>query len=113
MDLIELVEKNDINEERDNFNVGDTVEVHVIIREGDKERVQVFKGNVISKRGSGSKKMFTVRKISFGIGVERIFPLYSKSIKIIKVIRKGKVRRSKLYYLRQLKGKAATIKESR
>jgi large subunit ribosomal protein L19 len=113
MDLIDLVEKNDIKEERDNFNVGDTVEVHVIIREGDKERVQVFKGNVISKKGSGSKKMFTVRKISFGIGVERIFPLYSKSIKKIIVIRKGKVRRSKLYYLRQLRGKAATIKESR
>lgn len=113
MNLIDLVEKNDIKEDRDNFKVGDTVEVHVIIREGDKERVQVFKGNVISKRGSGSKKMFTVRKVSFGIGVERIFPLYSKSIKKIKVVRKGKVRKSKLYYLRHLKGKAATIKESR
>ena len=73
----------------------------------------MFKGNVISKRGSGAKKMFTVRKLSFGIGVERIFPLYSKSIKKIKVVRKGRVRRAKLYYLRDLKGKAANIKESR
>ncbi|HHF51892.1 MAG: 50S ribosomal protein L19 [Candidatus Aminicenantes bacterium] len=113
MNLIDLVEKDNIKEDRDNFNVGDTVEVHVIIREGDKERVQVFKGNVISKRGSGAKKMFTVRKLSFGIGVERIFPLYSKSIKKIKVVRKGRVRRAKLYYLRDLKGKAANIKESR
>ena len=113
MNLIDLVEKDNIKENRDNFNVGDTVEVHVIIREGDKERVQVFKGNVISKRGSGAKKMFTVRKLSFGIGVERIFPLYSKSIKKIKVVRKGRVRRAKLYYLRDLKGKAANIKESR
>ena len=113
MNLIDLVEKDNIKEDRDNFNVGDTVEVHVIIREGDKERVQVFKGDVISKRGSGAKKMFTVRKISFGIGIERIFPLYSQSIKEIKVVRKGRVRRSKLYYLRSLKGKAANIKESR
>jgi large subunit ribosomal protein L19 len=113
MNLIDLVEKEMIKEDRDNFNVGDTIEVHVIIREGDKERVQVFKGDVISKRGSGAKKMFTVRKISFGIGVERIFPLYSQSIKKIEVVRKGRVRRSKLYYLRHLKGKAANIKESR
>ncbi len=113
MDLIDMVEKNDIKEDRDNFKVGDTVEVHVIIREGDKERIQMFKGNVISRRGSGAKKTFIVRKISFGVGIERIFPLYSKSIKKIKVIRKGKVRRSKLYYLRDLKGKAASIKESK
>ncbi|MBD3413612.1 MAG: 50S ribosomal protein L19 [Candidatus Aminicenantes bacterium] len=113
MNLIDLVEKNEVKEDRDHFKVGDTIEVHVIIREGDKERIQVFKGNVISRRGSGAKKMFTVRKISFGVGIERIFPLYSKSIKKIKVLKKGKVRRSKLYYLRSLKGKAASIKESR
>jgi len=113
MNLIDLVEKNDIKEDRDSFKVGDTIEVHVIIREGDKERIQVFKGYAISKTGSGSKKMFTVRKVSFGIGVERIFPLYSKSIKKIKLLRRGKIRKSKLYYLRDLKGKAATIKESR
>jgi tRNA (guanine37-N1)-methyltransferase len=95
------------------FRVGDTVKVHVIIREGDKERVQVFQGDVIAKRGSGLGATFTVRKVSFGIGVERIMPLHSKMIKKIEVVRHGKVRRAKLYYLRKLKGKAAKLKEKR
>jgi large subunit ribosomal protein L19 len=85
----------------------------VIIREGDKERIQVFRGDVIAKRGSGMNTTFTVRKMSFGIGVERIFPLHSKMLKKIEVVRKGKVRRAKLYYLRKLKGKAARLKEIR
>lgn len=93
------------------FRVGDTVKVHVLIREGDKERIQIFKGDVIAKRGSGLGATFTVRKVSYGIGVERIFPLHSKMVKKVEVIRHGKVRRAKLYYLRQLKGKAAKLKE--
>lgn len=93
------------------FRVGDTVKVHVLIKEGDKERIQIFKGDVIAKRGSGLGATFTVRKISYGIGVERIFPLHSKVVKKVEVVRHGKVRRAKLYYLRQLKGKAAKLRE--
>ena len=113
MNLIELVEEKQLKKGSDSFRVGDTVKVHVIIREGDKERIQVFRGNVITKRGSGLGTTFTVRKISFGIGVERIFPLHSKMIKKIEVVRHGKVRRAKLYYLRKLKGKAARLKEQK
>ena len=113
MNLIDLVEESHKNNDIDAFKVGDTVKVHVIIREGDKERIQIFKGDVIVKRGSGSGATFTVRKISFGIGVERIFPLHSKMIKKIEVVRRGKVKRAKLYYLRGLKGKAARLKEER
>ena len=113
MNLIDLVEEKQLKKSTDSFRVGDTVKVHVIIREGDKERIQVFRGNVIAKRGSGLGTTFTVRKISFGIGVERIFPLYSKMIKKIEAVRHGKVRKAKLYYLRKLKGKAARIKEQK
>jgi len=113
MNLIDLVEEKQLKKGSDSFRVGDTVKVHVIIREGDKERIQVFRGNVITKRGSGLGTTFTVRKISFGIGVERIFPLHSKMIKKIEVVRHGKVRRAKLYYLRKLKGKAARLKEQK
>jgi len=95
------------------FNVGDTVEVHVRVIEGDKERIQVFKGVVIKFRGSGSTRTFTVRKISEGIGVERIFPLSSPMISKVKVASRGQVRRAKLYYLRKLTGKATRIKEKR
>ena len=95
------------------FKSGDTVNVHVKISEGEKERIQVFQGVVIKKTGGFSSARFTVRKISSGVGVERIFPLYSPSIDKIEVITKGKVRRSKLYYLRNLRGKAARIKEKR
>jgi large subunit ribosomal protein L19 len=113
MNLVNMVEDEQLNKGLDPFNIGDTIKVHVIIREGGKERIQVFKGNVIAKRGAGISATFTVRKVSFGIGVERIFPLHSKMIKSIEVVRKGKVRRSKLYYLRDLKGKAARLKELR
>jgi large subunit ribosomal protein L19 len=113
MNQIESVEKNQLKEDVKAFRIGDTVKVHVIIREGDKERIQVYQGDVIAKKGSGISATFTVRKTSFGVGVERIFPLHSKMIKTVKVVRRGKVRRAKLYYLRKLKGKAAKLKELR
>lgn len=113
MDLMHLVEEKQLKKDVEPFNVGDTVKVHVIIKEGDKERVQIFQGDVIAKRGSGPRESFCVRKISFGIGVERIFSLHSRMIKKVEVLRKGKVRRAKLYYLRSLKGKAARLKEER
>lgn len=111
MRLIDMVGNSQLRQDLAPFSVGDTVKVHVIIKEGDKERIQVFKGDVIAKRGSGMRESFTVRKLSFGIGVERIFPLHSRMIKKIEVVRQGKVRRAKLYYLRKLKGKAARLKE--
>ena len=111
MNLVKIVEDKQIRSDLDPFAVGDTVKVHVIIREGDKERVQIFRGDVIAKRGEGMKASFTVRKVSFGVGVERVFPLHSKMVRKIEVVRKGKVNRAKLYYLRNLKGKAARLKE--
>jgi large subunit ribosomal protein L19 len=111
MNVVDQIEDRHMRKDLDSFNVGDTVKVHVIIREGEKERIQVFRGDVIGKKGGGVRATFTVRKVSFGIGVERIFPLHSKMIKTIEVVRKGKVRRAKLYYLRDLKGKAARLKE--
>lgn len=95
-----------------NFRVGDTITVNMIVKEGDKERVQAYTGVVIGRKGSGTRETFMVRKISYGIGVEKIFPLYSPLIENIKVIKEGQVRRAKLYYLRGKKGKAATkVKE--
>jgi len=111
MNIISAVEDKHLKKDLTPFNVGDTVKVHVIIREGDKERIQIFRGDVIAKRGGGVKATFTVRKVSFGVGVERVFPLHSKMIKTIEVVRKASVRRAKLYYLRDLKGKAARLKE--
>ncbi|MGB8957382.1 MAG: 50S ribosomal protein L19 [Candidatus Aminicenantales bacterium] len=111
MNIISAVEDKHLKKDLVPFNVGDTVKVHVIIREGDKERIQIFRGDVIAKRGGGIKATFTVRKVSFGVGVERVFPLHSKMIKTIEVVRKASVRRAKLYYLRDLKGKAARLKE--
>ncbi len=111
MTIISAVEDKHLKKDLVPFNVGDTIKVHVIIREGDKERVQIFRGDVIGKRGGGLKATFTVRKVSFGVGVERIFPLHSKMIKTIEVVRKASVRRAKLYYLRDLKGKKARLKE--
>ena len=113
MSLINAVEDKQLRTDLDPFRVGDTVKVHVIIREGDKERIQIFRGDVIARRGGGVKATFTVRKVSFGVGVERVFPLHSKMIKKIEVVRKANVRRAKLYYLRDLKGKAARLKELR
>ena len=113
MNKINLVEEKHLKDNLNPFNVGDTIKVHVVIREGEKERIQIFRGDVIAKRGSGMGASFTVRKNSFGIGVERIFPLHSKMVQDIEVVRKGKTRRAKMYYLRKLKGKAARIKEAR
>lgn len=95
------------------FTSGDTVKVHVKVKEGDKERIQIFQGVVIGRRGGGTRETFTVRKISGGVGVERIFPLNSPTVDKLEVIRRGKVRRAKLYYLRNLRGKAARIEERR
>jgi len=111
MNLMNIVEEKQLKKDVEPFNVGDTVKVHVVIKEGDKERIQIFRGDVIGKKGGGARESFTVRKVSFGIGVERVFPLHSKMVKKIEVVRKGKVNRAKLYYLRNLRGKAARLKE--
>ena len=112
MSAIELVEKTQLTS-RPDIKAGDTVRVHVKVREGDKERIQIFEGIVIGRRRGGARASFTVRKVSFGQGVERIFPLHSPSIAKIDVLRSAKVRRAKLYFLRNLKGKAARMKETR
>ncbi len=111
--IIEKLEKEQLRMDVPDFDSGDTVKVHVRIREGEKERVQVFQGVVIKKTRGMTSARFTVRKISGGIGVERIFPLHSPAIDKIEVVARGKVRRSKLYYLKNLKGKAARIREKR
>jgi large subunit ribosomal protein L19 len=113
MNQLQQVESLYIHKEQPEFRAGDTVRVHVRVVEGDKERIQVFQGVVIARRGGGTRETFTVRKISGGIGVERIFPLHSPSLSRIEVVRRGKVRRAKLYYLRALRGKAARIEERR
>jgi len=113
MNMIDLVDERQLKADIPEFTIGDTVKVDVVIREAEKERIQVFKGDVIARRGSGSGESFTVRKISFGIGVERIFPLHSRMIKKIEVVRHGKVRRAKLYFLRSRRGKSARLKEAR
>ncbi len=110
MSAIDLVEKQQLAE-RPPMRSGDTVRVHVKVREGDKERIQIFEGVVIGVHRGGTRGTFTVRKVSFGQGVERIFPLHSPTISKIEVTRSAKVRRAKLYYLRDLKGKAARMKE--
>lgn len=111
MDLIRSIEDEFIKDNLPEFRVGDTIQVHYIIIEGTRERVQVFEGIVIKKQGKSSRKTFTVRRISYGIGVERTFLINSPRIAEIKVVRKGKVRRAKLYYLRDRQGKAAKVKE--
>ena len=111
--LLKKIESEQFRKDDAKFNVGDSVKVHTKVVEGDKERIQVFQGVVIGRRGGGTRETFTVRKISGGIGVERIFPLHSPSLSRIEVIRRGKVRRAKLYYLRALRGKAARIEERR
>ena len=111
MSAIELVEKSQLAE-RPAMKAGDTVKVHVSVREGDKERIQVFEGMVIGMHRGGARATFTVRKVSFGQGVERIFPLHSPTIQKVDVVRSARVRRAKLYFLRDLKGKAARMKET-
>ena len=111
MGALELVEKAQLTE-RPAMKSGDTVRVHVRVREGDKERIQVFEGVVIGQHRGGTRASFTVRKVSFGQGVERIFPLHSPTIDKVEVIRSAQVRRAKLYYLRDLRGKAARMKDT-
>ncbi len=111
MNKVDAIAAADMKSDLPVFNPGDTVAVHVKVVEGDKERIQVFQGVVITRKGQGMNTTFTVRKVSEGIGVERIFPLHSPSIAKIERLREGKVRRAKLYYLRGLKGKAARISE--
>jgi large subunit ribosomal protein L19 len=113
METIRQIEREMMRLDLPAFVAGDTVIVHVKIKEGEKERIQAFQGVVISKRGGGTGATFTVRKVSYGIGVERIFPLHSPVIDKIDVVTRGRVRRSKIYYLRKLRGKAARIKERR
>jgi|TARA_B100000900_G_C20543350_1_gene701468 large subunit ribosomal protein L19 len=111
MNEIDLIEKDSL-QEVPSFKAGDTVSVYYKIKEGQKERIQIFEGLVISRKGTSIKETFTVRKISYGVGTERIFPIHSKQIEKIKVLRKGRVRRAKLYYIRGLSKKASRIKES-
>jgi large subunit ribosomal protein L19 len=113
MNVIDRMEKEHMRIDIPPFRPGDTVKVYVKIREGEKERIQVFQGIVITKRKGGIRSSFTVRKISYGVGVERIFPLHSPAIDKIEVVQRGQVRRSRLYYLRTLKGKAARVKARR
>ena len=111
MDIIRAIEQQQIKQDLPEFNVGDNVKVHYRIKEGNRERIQVFQGDVIRRQGASVRETFTVRKISFAIGVERTFPVHSPKIEKIEVTRKGDVRRAKLYYLRNKVGKAAKIKE--
>ena len=113
MNIIEALEKEQLRSDIPDFAPGDTVRVHAKIVEGSRERIQMFEGVVISRQGTGVRETFTVRRISYGIGVERMFPVQSPRIEKIDVLRKGIVRRAKLYYLRNLTGKAARIKEKR
>jgi large subunit ribosomal protein L19 len=113
MSTLLKVERPYLRDDIPEFQAGDTVRVHVRVVEGNKQRIQVFQGVVIARRGGGTRETFTVRKISGGIGVERIFPLHSPVIEKIELRRRGKVRRAKLYYLRELRGKAARIEERR
>ncbi len=113
MNVLENLERENMRMDIPDFIPGDTVKVHVKIKEGEKERIQVFEGIVISRRKGMMNAAFTVRKVSYGVGVERIFPLHSPAIDRIEVVTKGRVRRSKIYYLRNLRGKAARIKERR
>ncbi|TYO95182.1 50S ribosomal protein L19 [Desulfallas thermosapovorans] len=113
MDLIKAVEQGQFKSDIPDFSPGDTVKVHVKVVEGNRERIQVFEGVVIRRRGGGLGETFTVRRVSYGVGVERTFPLHSPRIDKIEVTKRGRVRRARLYYLRKLRGKAARIKEIR
>ena len=112
MNALELISKDSMKAEVPAFSVGDTVKVHVRIKEGDKYRIQVFEGTVIAKKNGGISETFTVRRVSYGVGVERVFPVNSPNVTKVEIIRRGKVRRSKLYYLRDRVGKAAKVKEA-
>ena len=111
MDALKTIAEDSVKKELPSFGIGDTVKVDVNIREGDRERIQVFEGTVIARKGSGVSETFTVRRVSYGVGVEKVFPLHSPIIEKIETVRAGKVRRAKLYYLRDRVGKSAKIKE--
>ena len=111
MDALKIIAQDSVKTEVPQFNIGDTIRIGVNIREGDKERVQHFEGTVIARKGSGVAETFTVRRVSYGVGVERVFPVHSPNVKDITVIRRVSVRRAKLYYLRDRVGKAAKVKE--
>lgn len=113
MGILQDIQKEQIRDDIPDFAPGDTLRVNVRVREGEKERVQAFEGVCIARKSGGASETFTVRKVSSGIGVERIFPLHSPALESIKVTRRGRVRRAKLYYLRRLQGKAARIREKR
>ena len=111
MDALKIISGDSMKETTPAFNIGDTIREDVKIREGERERIQAFEGTVIAKKGSGVAETFTVRRVAYGVGVERVFPLHSPNVAAVKVVRYGKVRRSKLYYLRDRVGKAAKVKE--
>lgn len=111
MDALKLISESSLRADKLEFSIGDTVKVHVKIREGERERIQLFEGTVIARRGSGVSETFTVRRLSYGVGVERVFPVNSPNVAKVEIVRYGKVRRSKLYYLRDRVGKAAKVKE--
>ena len=111
MDALKIISEGSIKAEKPQFNVGDTVRVDVRIKDGDRERIQAFEGTVIAKKHGGVAETFTVRRTSYGVGVEKVFPVHSPSIDHIEVVRNGKVRRAKLYYLRSRVGKGAKVKE--
>ncbi|NLN41351.1 MAG: 50S ribosomal protein L19 [Clostridiales bacterium] len=111
MDVIRAIEKEQMKKDIPQFNVGDTVRVYVKVVEGSRERLQAFEGTVIQKRHGGIRETFTVRRVSYGVGVERVFPIHSPKIDRIEVIRRGKVRRARLFYLRNRVGKASKVKE--
>ena len=112
MDIIKAIESEFKKENVGTFNIGDTVDVHVKIKEGNRERIQLFEGTVIAKRNGGISETFTVRRVAYGCGVEKTFPLHSPNVAKLDVIRRGKVRRAKLFYLRDRVGKAAKVKEN-
>ncbi len=111
MDALKVIAQDSLKAEIPSFEIGDTIKVAVKIREGEKERIQMFEGTVIARKGSGISETFTVRRVSYGVGVERVFPIHSPNVASIEVVRNGRVRRSKLYYLRDRVGKAAKVKE--
>ena len=111
MDALKLIAQDSLKAEKPAFSIGDTVKVDVKIREGERERIQAFEGTVIAINGSGVTETFTVRRVSYGVGVERVFPVNSPNVADVKIVRYGKVRRAKLYYLRDRVGKASKVKE--
>ncbi|NLY77378.1 MAG: 50S ribosomal protein L19 [Tissierellia bacterium] len=113
MDILKSIEAEQLKENLPDFNVGDTVKVHYRVKEGNRERIQIFEGTVIKRQGGGIRETFTVRRISYGVGVERTFPLHSPRVEKIEVTRRGRVRRAKLFYLREREGKSARVKEKK